>query len=149
MLGPTTWAVEKRGSSTVKPAASLMTSMHRSRRVTSHPPSTGTHDTGSRSRRRANASYGSSSSWSRVIAAPSGNRPSSAITTSGDCRRRAADELEQLPDPADRLRRPIDRVVEREAGESRVEVRPKRIGHLFGRTDVDIRSALLGDELES
>ena len=37
MLGPTTWAVENRGSSTVKRAASRMTSMHRSRRVTSQP----------------------------------------------------------------------------------------------------------------
>ena len=50
MLGPTTWAVEKRGSSTVKRPASRITSMHRSRRVTNQPSSTGTHETGSRSR---------------------------------------------------------------------------------------------------
>ncbi len=41
MLGPTTWAVEKRGSSTVKSPASRITSMHRSRRVTNQPSRTG------------------------------------------------------------------------------------------------------------
>ena len=76
MLGPTTWAVENRGSSTVKRAASRITSMHRSRRDTSQPSSTGTHETGSRSRRPASAPYGSTSSCSSVSAAPSGNRPS-------------------------------------------------------------------------
>ena len=62
MLGPTTWAVEKRGSSTVNRPASRMTSMHRSRRVTSQPPRAGTQETGSRSRRRASGAYGSASS---------------------------------------------------------------------------------------
>ena len=53
MLGPTTCAVEKRGSSTVNRPASRMTSMHRSRRVTSQPSSAGTQATGSVSRRWA------------------------------------------------------------------------------------------------
>ncbi len=47
MLGPTTCAVEKRGSSTVKVAASLMTWIQRSRRVTSQPSRAGTQETGS------------------------------------------------------------------------------------------------------
>ena len=44
MLGPTTRPVEKRGSSTVKVAASPMTCSARSRRRTSQPPSAGSHD---------------------------------------------------------------------------------------------------------
>ena len=70
MLGPTTCAVEKRGSSTVKRSASRITSMHRSRRVTSQPPRTGSQATGSTSRRRASRSYGRPASTSSVTVAP-------------------------------------------------------------------------------
>ncbi len=52
MLGPTTRAVEKRGSSTVNRLLSRSTRRAMSRRVTSQPPSAGSHDTGSRARSR-------------------------------------------------------------------------------------------------
>ena len=58
MLGPTTCAVEKRGSSTVNVSGSRITCSTRSRRVTSQASSAGTHDTGSRSRSRASAGCG-------------------------------------------------------------------------------------------
>ena len=58
MLGPTTRPVENRGSSTVNVAASFITSIARSRRVTSQPSSTSTHATGSRSRSSASSAYG-------------------------------------------------------------------------------------------
>src|SRR3954454_19627964 len=73
MLGPTTCAVEKRGSSTVNCPASRITSMHRSRRVTSQPSRAGTHETGALSRSRASDAYGSLSSWFAVSSAPIGN----------------------------------------------------------------------------
>ena len=47
MLGPITRAVENLGSSTVNVPLSRSTRSARSRRVTSQPPSTGSHDTGS------------------------------------------------------------------------------------------------------
>src|SRR4051794_6456799 len=72
MLGPTTRAVEKRGSSTVNVASSRMTASARSRRVTSHASSTASHETGSRSRSRASSGCGSPSSSPRVAAAPTG-----------------------------------------------------------------------------
>ena len=72
MLGPTTRPVEKRGSSTVNVAASRITCMARSRRVTSQPSSAGTQETGSRSRSRASSGWGSASSAASVAAAPSG-----------------------------------------------------------------------------
>ena len=55
MLGPTTRPVEKRGSSTVNVSGAFITSIARSRRVTSQPSSTDTHDTGSCARRRASS----------------------------------------------------------------------------------------------
>ena len=55
MLGPTTRPVEKRGSSTVNVSGAFITSIARSRRVTSQPSSTDTHDTGSCSRSRASS----------------------------------------------------------------------------------------------
>ena len=73
MLGPTTWPVEKRGSSTVNVAGSRITCIARSRRETSQPSSAGSHDTGSRSRSRASSGCGSVSSSASVAAAPSGN----------------------------------------------------------------------------
>ena len=60
MLGPTIRAVEKRGSLTVKVALSRITAAARSHRVTSQPFSTGTQETGSASRSRASAGWGSS-----------------------------------------------------------------------------------------
>jgi hypothetical protein len=59
MLGPTTWAVENLGSSTVKVVASLITSKQRSRRVTSQPFKTGIHETGSVSLSMARWGWGS------------------------------------------------------------------------------------------
>ena len=70
MLGPTTCAVEKRGSSTVNRCASRMTSMHRSRRVTSHPSRTGTQDDGLALAERCEGRIGVASSSASVIAAP-------------------------------------------------------------------------------
>ena len=55
MLGPTTTPVVKRGSSTVKVSGVFMTSIARSRRVTSQPSSTSTHATGSDARSRASS----------------------------------------------------------------------------------------------
>ena len=72
MLGPTIRAVEKRGSLTVKAALSRMTAAARSHRVTSQPFSTGTQETGSASRSRASAGWGSSRSSASVTAAPRG-----------------------------------------------------------------------------
>lgn len=87
MLDPTTCAVEKRGSSTVKTSESRITSSARSRRVTSQPSSAGSHETGSCSRSRARSGCGSSSSSAIVAAAPSGNvaARSSDIQPSLDC----------------------------------------------------------------
>ncbi len=76
MLRPTTWAVEKRSSSTVKLPASLIARRARSRRVTSQASSTGTQETGSCSRRRARWGWGSPASSATVSAAPSGYRAS-------------------------------------------------------------------------
>ena len=74
MLGPTTRAVVKRGSSTVNVRAPRIASSARSRRVTSQPPIAGSHDTGSRSRSRASRAYGAGPSNSAsVAAAPIGN----------------------------------------------------------------------------
>ena len=73
MLTPSTRAVEKRESATVKRCASRITSMAAWYEVTSQPPSAGIHETGSRSRRRASSGCGSSSSSSTVTLAPSGN----------------------------------------------------------------------------
>ena len=70
MLVPTTWAVEKRSSSTVKVASSRMTCSASSRLVTSHAESAGTHATGSLARRRARSGCGSRSSSSTVAASP-------------------------------------------------------------------------------
>ena len=72
MLGPTTWAVEKRGSSTVNVSSSRITACARSYRVTSHPCRAGSQDTGSAARSRARTGCGSCSSCSRVTVAPSG-----------------------------------------------------------------------------
>src|SRR5881227_562460 len=72
MLRPTTWPVEKRGSSTVNVSGSRMTCSASSRGVTSQPPSAGSQDTGSCSRRRASSGCGSASSSSVVAAAPMG-----------------------------------------------------------------------------
>ena len=68
MLGPTTCAVEKRGSSTVNVSASRITASARSRRVTSQPSSVGSHDTGSRSRSRSSSACGSVPSSSARVA---------------------------------------------------------------------------------
>ncbi len=73
MLGPTTWAVENRGSSTVNASASRIAASTRSCRVTSQPSRLGSHDTGSVARRRASAGWGSWSSSDSVTAAPRGN----------------------------------------------------------------------------
>ena len=81
MLGPTTRAVVKRGSWTVKARASRIAISARSRRVTSQPPSAGSHETGSRSRSSASSAYGSPSSSSTVAAAPSGNAARRAAPT--------------------------------------------------------------------
>ena len=59
MLGPTTRAVENRGSSTVNVAGSRSTSTAASRPVTSQPPSAGTHATGAAARSRARCGCGS------------------------------------------------------------------------------------------
>ena len=53
MLGPTTCAVEKPGSSTVNVVESRITSSAKSYRVTSQAPIAGTQETGSSARRRA------------------------------------------------------------------------------------------------
>ena len=64
MLGPITWAVEKRGSSTVNVRSSRIAARTRSCRVTSQPSRHGSHDTGSCSRSRAWTGCGSRSSCS-------------------------------------------------------------------------------------
>ena len=56
MLGPTTTPVVKRGSSTVNVSGVFITSIARSRLVTSQPSSTSTQATGSDSRSRASSS---------------------------------------------------------------------------------------------
>ena len=61
MLGPTTLAVEKRGSSTVNVRASRRTSTARSYPVTSQAPRAGTQLTGAAARSRASAGCGSAS----------------------------------------------------------------------------------------
>jgi hypothetical protein len=61
MLGPTTLAVEKRGSSTVNVRASRRTSTARSYPVTSQAPREGTQLTGAVARSRASAGCGSAS----------------------------------------------------------------------------------------
>ena len=83
MLGPTTAPVEKRGSSTVNAAASRMTCIARSRRVTIQPSSAGSHDTGSSARRRARIGCGSRSSASTVTPAPRGNDPAGGGISGG------------------------------------------------------------------
>jgi hypothetical protein len=82
MLGPTIRAVVNRGSSTVKAALSRSTAAARSHRVTSQPFSTGTQETGSVSRSRASAGWGSSRSSARVRAAPRGYWPARSVMTS-------------------------------------------------------------------
>ncbi len=72
MLGPTTRAVENRGSSTVNVALSRMTATVRSCRVTSQPFNAGSQETGSAPRSRASQGCGSWSRSARVMAAPSG-----------------------------------------------------------------------------
>ena len=81
MLGPTTRAVENLGSSTVKASASRITCSTRSRRVTSQPPSAGSHETGSSARSRASTGWGSDSSAATLTCAPSGKR--AAVVTGG------------------------------------------------------------------
>jgi len=83
MLGPTTRAVENRGSSTVNDAASRSTCPARSCRVTSQPARTGSQETGYRSLSMPSTGCGSSSSWATVTAAPSGNRRPGAGGTGG------------------------------------------------------------------
>lgn len=61
MLGPTTLAVENRGSSTVNVRASRSTSTLRSYPVTSQAPRTGTQHAGAVARSRASAGWGSDS----------------------------------------------------------------------------------------
>ena len=73
--GPTTRAVENRGSSTVNVLLSRITRNARSWRVTSQPPRAGSQETGSRSRSRRSSTCGSPSRSATVTAAPSGNRP--------------------------------------------------------------------------
>ncbi len=87
MLGPTTSAVEKRGSSTVKVSGSRITRSARSRLVTSQPSSAGSHDTGSLARSRWRSGCGSRSSASTVADAPIGN----------DTERRSVVTVLQLP----------------------------------------------------
>ena len=87
MLGPTTCAVENRGSSTVKVAASRITLSARSRRVTSHPSSSGSHGTGSRARSCASRGCGSRASSASVVAAPSGKESTTLIADSGRVQR--------------------------------------------------------------
>ena len=72
--GPTTRAVENRGSSTVNVSLSLITRNARSWRVTSQPPSTGSQETGSSCRSRRSSTCGLPSSSAIVAEAPSGNR---------------------------------------------------------------------------
>ena len=61
MLGPTTLAVENRGSSTVKVRTSLSTATARSYPVTSQAPRTGTQEAGALARSRASTGCGSAS----------------------------------------------------------------------------------------
>jgi len=61
MLGPTTLAVENRGSSTVNVRESRSTSRARSYLVTSQAPRTGTQQTGAAARSRASTGCGSDS----------------------------------------------------------------------------------------
>src|ERR1022692_606583 len=75
--GPTTRAVENRGSSTVNVSLSRITRDARSCRVTSQPPRAGSQETGSCSRSRRSSGCGSPSSSATVAAAPNGNRPRS------------------------------------------------------------------------
>jgi hypothetical protein len=73
MLGPTTREVENWGLSTVKVMGSRITCTARSYRVTSHPPRTASHDTGSAVRSRASSGCGSCSSSRSVTPHPIGN----------------------------------------------------------------------------
>jgi hypothetical protein len=66
MLGPTTRAVEKRGSSTVNAAASRMTSSARARERTTQPPTASTQATGRCARRACQVGCGSATSASSV-----------------------------------------------------------------------------------
>src|ERR1017187_5358470 len=68
MLGPTTFAVENRGSSTVNLRASRMTWTASSYPVTSQAPRTGTQLTGEAARKRASTGCGSASRTARVTA---------------------------------------------------------------------------------
>lgn len=73
MLRPTTREVENRGLSTVKVMGSRITRTARSYRLTSHPPRTASHDTGSAARSRASSGCGFSSSSRSVAPHPIGN----------------------------------------------------------------------------
>jgi hypothetical protein len=66
MLGPTTLAVEKRGSSTVNVRGSRSTCTARWYPVTSQAPSTGTQTAGPAARSRASTGCGSASSSASV-----------------------------------------------------------------------------------
>src|SRR5438445_2924644 len=94
MLGPTTRPVEKRGSSTVNVSASRIAASARSRRVTSHASSAGSHETGSCSRRRASKGCGSASSSSTVAEAPIGKAVMWRVC-SGRCTRAAPSDCKQ------------------------------------------------------
>ena len=72
MLGPTTWAVENRGSSTVNVRASRRTATARSYPVTSQAPRTGTQAAGPAARSPASTGCGSPSRSASVT------RPASA-----------------------------------------------------------------------
>jgi hypothetical protein len=82
MLGPSTCAVEKRGSSTVNVVASRMISTARSRPVTSHAPRAGTHEIGSAMRNAASVSWKRRSSCSAVMRAPTGKIAARSLTSS-------------------------------------------------------------------
>ncbi len=69
MLGPTTWAVEKRGSATVNVSGSRSTSSAAARPVTTNPPIAGTQATGASARRRARCGWGSPASSLSVMPA--------------------------------------------------------------------------------
>ena len=53
-----------------------------------------------------------------------------------------ADEAEELADDRDLLRRPVERVVEREPGEPGVEIRPECVRRLFRRAGEQVRAAI-------
>ena len=80
MLRPTTLAVEKRASSTVKVRLSRITVTASSYPVTSQPSSASTQDTGSVARSRARTAAASASSSPRSTRAPTGNRSARDVT---------------------------------------------------------------------